>query len=320
MHVTEILKHRQKTLVSLEITPPEKGHSIGEIFEAVDQLAVYHPSFINVTYHQQHIVYEEIQGKIIKVPRRKKPGTIGICAALVNRYKMETVPHLICGGFNKYETEDALIDLHYLGFDNLFALRGDPPNGIKEFIPELEGHRHATELVEQVASLNQGKYLENLEGALPTNFCIGVAGYPEKHYESPNLNEDIKYLKEKVDKGAKYIITQMLFSAETYHKYVEAVRAAGITVPIIPGIKIITSAHQLTALPRDFHLDLPDELVSAVRNADGPTTAREAGLAYTVKFCSELIGLGAPCLHFYTMGKGTLVAEALNRLKQKNLI
>lgn len=320
MHLTEILKNRDKTLVSLEITPPEKGHSIQNIFDTVERLKPYDPAFINVTYHQQHIVYEEAGDKIIKVPRRKKPGTIGICAALMNKYGVETVPHLICGGFNKYETEDALIDLHFLGFQNLFALRGDPPAGIKQFMPELDGHKYASELVSQVADLNRGKYLENLEDAMPTNFCIGVAGYPEKHYEAPNMREDLKWLKVKVDNGADYIITQMVFSAEIFKNFVDAARAIGIQVPIIPGIKIITSRRQFLSIPRDFHLTLPQELLDAINESGDAGTAYKTGVRYAVNFCRQLIELGAPCLHFYTMGKSTTTAEVLDELKKQNLI
>ena len=320
MHVTKLLKDREKTLVSLEITPPEKGHSIEEIFQTVDKLLPYGPAFINVTYHQQHIFYEETDGQVVKVPRRKKPGTIGICAALFNKYKIETVPQMICGGFDKYETEDALIDLNYLGFDNLFALRGDPPAGIKKFEPESNGHSHATELIEQVANLNKGIYLEDLENASSTNFCIGTAGYPEKHFEAPNISEDIKHLKKKIENGATYIVTQMVFSIDAFKEYVDLVRAAGIDVPIIPGIKVLTNKKQLDVIPSLFHVNLPDELVKSISEAKDKRAAREAGIKYGVKFCEELIKLDVPCLHFYAMSKGTVVAETLEQLKQKSLI
>jgi methylenetetrahydrofolate reductase (NADPH) len=320
MHITEYIANRKKTLVSLEITPPEKGHSIQNIYQAVDLLKPYDPAFINVTYHQQSIVYEEVDEVIRKVPRRKKPGTVGICAALANHYQIETVPHLICGGFNKYETEDAVIDLHYLGFTNLFALRGDPPPGISEFEPEKEGHRYASELVEQVTNLNKGKYLEELDVADPTNFCIGVAGYPEKHYEAPNMEKDIRHLKEKIDKGASYIITQMVFSAQVFKDFVDRVRQAGIVVPVIPGVKVITTQRQLTAIPRDFHVDMPDELVRAILDASDPEQARKAGIDFSIKLCTQLYEQKVPCLHFYTMGKGGAVAGVLEGLKQKGII
>ncbi|MDI6739609.1 MAG: methylenetetrahydrofolate reductase [Candidatus Edwardsbacteria bacterium] len=320
MHITEHLTQRTKPLISLEITPPEKGHSIQGIFETVDQLVPYHPSFINVTYHQQSIVYEEQGGAIKKIPKRKKPGTVGICAALANKYRIETVPHLICGGFNRYETEDALIDLQYLGFENLFVIRGDPPPGFNEYAPEPDGYEYAAELVEQIAALNRGEYLEKLDDAIPTNFCVGVAGYPEKHYEAPNLVEDIKNLKAKVDKGASYIISQMVFSAGAFDNFMTLARKEGITVPIIPGVKVITSERQLTAIPRDFHVNLPDRLVSRIRGAKEPGQARKAGIEFAVKLCLDLLEQKAPCLHFYTMGKGGAVAEVLRELKNKKLI
>jgi methylenetetrahydrofolate reductase (NADPH) len=321
MHITEYLNGaRPGPLVSLEITPPEKGHSIQSIFEAVDQLKPFNPSFINVTYHQTSIVYEEEDDVIRKVPRRKKPGTVGICAALANRYRIETVPHLICGGFNKYETEDAVIDLHYLGFENLFVLRGDPAPGLKEFVPEPQGHRYASELVTQVANLNRGRYLEDLDDAVPTTFCMGVAGYPEKHYEAPNLQEDIKHLKTKVDAGASYIITQMVFSAEKFQDFVLLARQEGIGVPIIPGVKVITTDKQLASIPRDFHISLPEQLVDAVKSAPGPDQAKQAGVAFAIRLCQDLAELKVPCLHFYTMAKTTAVAEVLAGLKGKGLI
>jgi len=320
MHVIEILKNRKKTLISLEITPPEKGRSIEEIFQSVEILKKYNPAFINVTYHQQQIVYEEIGSEIKKVPRRKKPGTIGICAALAHKYNIETVPHIICGGFNKYETEDALIDLNYLGLSNLFALRGDPPAGIIKFTSETDGHKNASELVKQVSDLNNGKYLEDLENATPTNFCIGVAGYPEKHYEAPNLEADIQHLKEKIDQGASYIITQMVFSSEIFKKYLKIVQSAGIDVPIIPGVKVITNKRQLSLIPSLFKIDLPEELVQSINQARDDQAAKEAGINFAMNLCEQLIQLNVPCLHFYTMGKGTVVAEVLKRLKQKALI
>ncbi|MFA5994846.1 MAG: methylenetetrahydrofolate reductase [Patescibacteria group bacterium] len=320
MQIIDILKNRTKTLISLEITPPEKGRSVEEIFTTVNKLLPYQPAFINITYHQQQIVYEEQGDKIVKIPRRKKPGTIGICAALYNKFKIETVPHLICGGFSKYETEDALIDLNYLGFKNLFALRGDPLTGMKKFIPESAGHSYAAELVEQISHLNKGKYLEEIDNAIATNFCVGVAGYPEKHYEAPNIDADIKHLKTKIDNGASYIITQMVFSLEAFKAYVKKVRLAGITVPIIPGIKILTNKKQLDLIPSLFHIDLPQVLVQAIKQAKDNKAAQEVGIQFTINFCQELIKLNVPCLHFYTMGKGDVVAETLKRLQQQALI
>jgi methylenetetrahydrofolate reductase (NADPH) len=312
MHITELIARRKRPLVSVEITPPEKGRSISELFGSIDQLLPYQPTFITVTYHQQRIVYEDVgAGLTRKVPRRKNPGTVGICAAIANHYKIETVPHIICGGFSRYETEDALIDLQYLGFTNLFVLRGDPAPGFREFVPEPDGHRFASELTAQIAAMNRGHYLEDLDNAVPTDFCIGVAGYPEKHYEAPNLAEDLRHLKDKVDAGADYIITQMVFAARPFRDFVDRARAIGIQVPIIPGIKPVTNARHLVTIPREFHVDLPEELVGLITGAATPTDAARAGVEFATRLCRELLRLDVPGLHFYTMGKGRATAEVL---------
>lgn len=315
MQIPETIAKRKKPLLSIEITPPEKGRSIQEIFDAIDLILRFQPTFITVTYHQQRMVYEDVGGGLTKkVPRRKNPGTVGICAAIANRYKIPTVPHIICGGFNKYETEDALIDLHYLGFKDLFVIRGDPSPGFKEFIPEPEGHRFAYELVTQIRRMNRGKYLEELDNAVPTDFSIGVGGYPEKHFEAPNLAEDLRHLKEKVDAGADYIITQMVFSAKSFRDFADRARGIGIKVPIIPGVKPVTSVRQLTTIPRDFHVDLPDELVSRVSRAQTPQEAMNRGIEFCARLCHDLLKQEVPGLHFYTMGKGRVVAEVLRKL------
>ena len=315
MRIIEYLARRAGPLISLEITPPEKGSSIQGIYDTIEQLLPFKPMFINVTYHQQRIIYEDLgSGLIRKVPRRKNPGTVGICAAIYNRYKIETVPHIICGGFNKYDTEDALIDFNFLGFRNLFVLRGDPAPGFKEFIPEPDGWRYASELVAQIARMNQGHYLERLDNAAPTGFSMGVAGYPEKHYEAPNLVEDLKHLREKVDCGAEYIITQMVFSARAFRGFVERARSIGIRVPIIPGVKPITTARQLQSIPREFHVDLPDELVACIQRAATPADAFRAGSDFTIRLCRDLLRLDIPGIHFYTMGKARDVVEVLKAI------
>jgi methylenetetrahydrofolate reductase (NADPH) len=224
------------------------------------------------------------------------------------------VPHVICGGFSKYETEDALIDLHYLGFDNLFVVRGDPAPGFKEFIPEPDGYRFGSELVAQIRGMNHGHYLEELDNATSTNFCVGVAGYPEKHYEAPNLVEDMRHLKEKVDKGADYILTQMVFSAATFRSFVDRAHGVGIKVPIIPGIRPITSVGQLSWIPREFRVDLPEELVSRINRAPTPADALRVGVDFTTRVCRELLKLGVPGLHFFTIGKSRGVIEVLRAL------
>jgi methylenetetrahydrofolate reductase (NADPH) len=318
LHITELITRRKQPLVSIEITPPEKGRSISGLFSSVDQLLPFKPTFITVTYHQQRIVYEDVgAGLTRKIPRRKNPGTVGICAAIYNRYKIETVPHIICGGFDRYETEDALIDLQYLGFTNLFVLRGDPAPGQKEFVPEPSGHRFASELTAQIAAMNRGRYLEELDNAVTTDFCLGVAGYPEKHYEAPNLADDLRHLKAKVDAGADYIITQMVFAAGPFREFVDRARAMGIKVPIIPGIKPVTNARQLVSIPREFHVDLPEELVSRITRSATPGDAARAGVEFTTRLCRDLLKQDVPGLHFYTMGKGRATAEVLRAMNDE---
>jgi methylenetetrahydrofolate reductase (NADH) len=315
MHITEHIARRARPLVSIEITPPEKGRGVEEIFDTVAALMPFRPTFVTVTYHQQRIVYQDVGGGLVKkVPRRKNPGTVGICAAIANRYKVETVPHIICGGFDRYETEDALIDLQYLGFTNLFVIRGDPAPGAREFVPETQGHRFASELVRQIMDLNRGRYLEELDNAAPTHFSVGVAGYPEKHYEAPNLVEDLRHLKEKVDAGAEYIITQMVFSARAFHDFVDRARGIGIQVPIIPGVKPVTSVRQLTTIPREFHVELPEELVQLISRAKTPADATRCGTEFTTRLCRDLLKQDVPGLHFYTMGRGRVVSEVLKSL------
>jgi methylenetetrahydrofolate reductase (NADPH) len=302
--VIDWLKHNRKLLFSLEITPPDRGKSMDDILSGIDPLMHFSPQFINVTYHQPHMVYEEKDGVITRQPRRKKPGTVGICTAIKNRFKVEPVPHLICGSFNRYETEDTLIDLHFLGIKNIMALRGDPPPGQARYIPEKDGHQYACQLVEQIAQLNNGKYLEELEDPFPTNFCIGVAGYPEKHFESPNLDKDLQYLKSKVDAGAEYVITQMFYEFRYYRDFVEKARAIGIQAPIIPGLKPLVNRKQIQTIPSSFHVTIPARLVAAIEEARTPEQAFANGVRYMAKLVEELIAYGVPGIHIFTMGHG----------------
>ena len=310
----ERLKHDTRPLLSLEITPPDRGQDIGELFNNIESLMPMSPEFINVTYHQAYQDYEEKNGTIIRRPRRKKPGTVGICAAIKNRFHVEPVAHLICGGFDLWETEDALIDLHYLGIRNILALRGDPPPGQSEYRAKKDGHAYAADLVAQIHRMNQGDYVDDLEDSFPTSFSIGVAGYPEKHVEAPNAELDMRRLKEKVDNGADYIITQMFFAADMYNDFVRRAREAGITVPIIPGLKPVASARQLERLPRTFFVSLPDPLLSAITNAPTPRQAFEAGTEYMADLAKELLDAGAPGLHIFTMGKGRAAKAMLNKV------
>ncbi|HQV33415.1 MAG TPA: methylenetetrahydrofolate reductase [Calditrichia bacterium] len=314
MQVIEAIAKSEKPILSLEITPPNKGTSIDELYRSMDELIAFNPSFINVTYHQAQVVYEERGEIIYRVPKRKKPGTVGICASISNRYSVHTIPHFICGGFSQYETEDALIDLHYLGIKNILALRGDAHNRESTFIPHRNGHSFASGLVKQIANMNKGMYLENRDEPVPTNFCIGVAGYPEKHFESPNREKDLEHLKFKVDQGAHYIMTQMFFDFKYYKSFVESAREAGITVPIIPGIKPIASTRQLTAIPRIFHINIPNRIVKDMESARTPEAVCKAATKHLVEMCEKLIDFGVPGLHLYTMGRGRATRELLKAL------
>lgn len=317
MKVTEHLKNANgKTLFSIEILPPLKGENIKSLFDNIDPLMEFKPPFIDVTYHREEYVYKKKEnGLLEKRSTRKRPGTVGICAAIQNRYKVDTVPHMICGGFNREETENALIDLQFLGIDNVLALQGDAIKTESRFIPEADGHKFASDLVEQVVCMNHGKFIdEDLENATPTRFCIGVAGYPEKHFSAPNLKTDLKYLKLKVDLGAEYIVTQMFFNNKKYFEFVEKCREAGINVPIIPGIKPITAKSQATILPTIFHIDLPEELADEVEKCKDNAAVREVGIKWAVQQAKELMKFGVPTMHFYSMGKSDPIYKIAKQL------
>jgi len=295
----------------LEIIPPMKGESIESIFQAIDPLMEFNPPFIDVTYHREEYVYKASpNGTLTKQRIRKRPGTVGICAAIMQRYKVDAVPHIICGGFNKEETENALIDLHYLGVENVLVLRGDAIKSEGAFTPQPGGHSHATELLEQVINMNRGRYLDDeLQHSTPTNFCIGVAGYPEKHFEAPNMISDLRYLKMKVDMGADFIVTQMFFDNQKYYDFVTRCREMGITIPIIPGLKPLTTKSQLNILPRIFHIDIPEDLVKEVEKCKTNQQVKEVGIEWCINQSKELIKFGVPCLHYYTMSKSDSVRQ-----------
>ena len=279
MHVTEHLAKATDTLVSFEILPPLKGKTITSIYDHLDPLMEFKPSWINVTYHRSETMFKKkTDGTFEKVDVRKRPGTVGICAAIMNHYNIDAVPHIICGGFTKRETEDALIDLQFLGIDNALILRGDAAKNESSFEPEPGGNKYAIDLLKQVGQLNQGIYLdEDILNGGKTNFCMGVAGYPEKHFESPNFEIDLQKTKEKVDAGADYIMTQMFFNNQKFLDYVKACRDMGITVPIIPGLKPITNKKQLTILPRIFHVDIPTELSNAINKCKTDAECEQVG-------------------------------------------
>jgi methylenetetrahydrofolate reductase (NADPH) len=299
-----------KTLFSFEILPPQKGSSIQSIYDAIDPLLEFNPAYINVTYHRQEYIYKKREkGYLEKVAVRKRPGTVGICAAIKHKYNIDTVPHLICGGFTRDETENALIDLQFLGIDNVLALRGDPIKTEQAFVPQEGGNKNALELVEQIERLKKGIYLdEDVKNPHPLDFCVGVAGYPEKHFEAPNMATDIHFLKKKIEAGAQYIVTQLFFDNKKYFDFVEKCREAGITVPIIPGIKPISRLSHLTFMPKFFHVDLPETLSSELLNCTTDQQAAEVGREWAILQCAELVKAGVPSIHFYTMGKSTQVA------------
>ena len=303
--IDHISQAQGRTLFSFEILPPMKGTSIDGLFESIQRLMAFGPKFIDVTSHREEFIYKKHpNGLLQKVHTRKRPGTVGICAAIQNKFHIDTVPHIICGGFSAEETEYALIDLHYLGIDNVLVLRGDALKSEGTFTAELGGHAHAIDLLKQVKNLNQGKYLhDEVQNSNPSHFCIGVAGYPEKHYEAPSLKSDLKYLKEKVDAGAEYIVTQIFYDNASYFSFVEKCRALGIEVPIIPGLKPITTKNQLHTLPRNFYLNVPDDLVDAVEAAKTPEEVKAVGVEWCISQSRELMKKGAPVLHYYTMGK-----------------
>tara|TARA_B100001142_G_scaffold259372_1_gene261517 strand:- start:3689 stop:4642 length:954 start_codon:yes stop_codon:yes gene_type:complete len=316
MKVIDHIKNANRTLFSFEILPPLKGTSIQSIYNSLDPLIEFQPPFIDVTYHREEYIYKKRKdGLLERKSVRKRPGTVGICAAIMNKYNIDTVPHIICGGFNKEETENALIDLDFLGVDNVLVLRGDPIKNETYFTSEKDGHKYASDLLTQVDCMNKGVYLdEELKNSSPTDFCIGVAGYPEKHFEAPNMHSDIHFLKKKVQAGADYIVTQMFFDNQRYFDFVTLCRDNGINIPIIPGIKPISTLKQLSILPQRFHLNFPNTLVNEVIKCKNDKDVRQIGVDWAVQQSKELIDFGAPCIHFYTMGKSDNVQKIVSNL------
>jgi methylenetetrahydrofolate reductase (NADPH) len=315
MKVTEHFKKSNKTLFSYEIIPPMRGRSIDSIFDLIEQLLPFKPPFIDLTSRSAEVYYEDLDdGSLRRHTKRKRPGTIGLSAAIKNKYNIETVPHVLSKGFTKEETEDALIELNFLGINNILAVQGDE---LRRMSSDKTGRTHnfyASDLVKQIVNMNSGKYLEELSGASPTDFCIGVAGYPEKHLEAPNLDTDLKYLKHKVDAGADYIVTQMCFDNKKFFDFVERCRAVGIKVPIIPGIKIITRESHLKTIPRTFHIDIPSELSEQIEGQSKENIYR-SGVDWAIKQCRELIVAETPCIHFYIMNTAQEVAEVVSTIQ-----
>lgn len=313
MKVTEHYDKATEPLISFEIIPPKRGGSVARVFETLDGLRKYHPPFIDVTSHAAEAYYEELtDGAVKRRIRRKRPGTIGLCAAIKHRYNVDPVPHLICKGFTREETEDALIELNYLGIQNVLAIRGDDHGYTKPAQKDRSTNEFAVDLVQQVRRMNKGVYLEELIDASATDFCIGVGGYPEKHLQAPNMAFDIARLKEKVDAGADYIVTQMFFDNEYFFRFVELCRDAGILVPIVPGLKILTTPRHLTTLPQVFHLTIPEALTAEVGLR--PEHAQDIGVAWAVDQCRELLAYGVPGLHFYVMGNPDPAIRVIDQL------
>lgn len=314
MKVTEHIERAQgNTLLSLEVLPPLKGKNVSSILDHIDPLVAYNPAFINVTYHREEYKYVEVgNGLLKKKAVKKRPGTVGICAAIQNRYHVDAIPHILCGGFTKEDTENFLIDLDFLGIDNVLALRGDAVKNETYFKPEAEGHHYASELVKQIQDLNNGNYLdEELKNGWSTDFCIGAAAYPEKHQEAPSCTSDLKFLKQKVDQGADYLITQMFFDNKKYIDFVERCRAADIHIPIIPGLKPLTTKSHLNLLPHRFHVDLPDALVEEVQRCKTSDEVKAVGIEWCIQQSKELKAYGAPALHYYSMGKSATIKQVI---------
>lgn len=306
MKVIDHLKNAKETLFSIEVLPPQKGKKIEDLYNILDPLMEFKPPFIDVTYHREEIEYKKnADGTINRIPLRKRPGTVGICAAIMNKYKVDAVPHLICGGFTKEETEDALFSLYYLGIENVLILKGDEI-GKSEYHMEDRVNRniYAIDLVDQVQKMNNGVFChEETSYEMRSDFCIGVAGYPEKHFEAPNLNTDLRFLKEKVDAGADYIVTQMFFDNAKYFEFVDKCRKAGITVPIIPGLKPLTIKRHINVLPSMFHIDIPDALSIEVEKCKTNADVKQVGIEWAIQQSKELKAAGVPCLHYYTMSR-----------------
>ncbi|MCS7077147.1 MAG: methylenetetrahydrofolate reductase [Bacteroidia bacterium] len=317
MKVIEHLESAKNPLISIEIIPPKRGGNVQQIFDIVQAIIPFNPAFIDITSHAAEAIYEEMpDGRIIKRVKRKRPGTIGLCAAIKNKFNIDPVPHILCQGFTREETEDALIELNYLGVENVLCVRGDSLNYTKIISDHRTVNTSAVELVQQVHNLSKGIYQDELIDAAPLDFCIGVGGYPEKHFEAPSLTFDIQNTKRKIDAGAHYIVTQMFFDNTYFFNYVEKCRKAGITVPIIPGLKILTNVKQLHSVPRSFHVNIPDEFVDAMLHASD-TEQQEIGIQWALKQSIDLLEAGVPCLHYYIMQNTEPIVKLLKMLKKK---
>jgi len=313
VRVTEHLERAEGPLISFEIIPPRRGGDLDSLLELIEDLSRHRPPFIDITSHAAEVIYDETPGGVQKRVKRKRPGTLGLCALIQNKFQIDAVPHVLCEGFTREESEDFLIELHYLGIDNVLAIRGDSAGYDKPLNYGRSRNVYASELISQIADMNKGVFLEDLLDASPTDFCIGAAGHPEKHFEAPNLQADVGWVKHKVDSGAEYIVTQMFFDNDTYFRFVDECHSQGITVPIIPGLKILTTKGHLTSLPKTFHCDIPPPLTDAVTTAElGHVT--DVGVAWAIEQSQALLEAGVPSLHFYVMSHAKAVDRVLNGL------
>jgi methylenetetrahydrofolate reductase (NADPH) len=312
MKVTEHLDRATRPLISFEIIPPLRGGDIKGLLELIDDLVEHNPPFIDITSHSAEVIYEETSRGIERRVKRKRPGTLGVCALIQNKYDIDAVPHVLCRGFTRQETEDFLIELRYLGIDNVLAIRGDDHGYRKRLDHGRTANDYAIDLVRQISNMNRGKYLEDLLDADPADFCIGASGYPEKHFEAPNLESDIRWVKEKVDSGAEYIVTQMFFDNRHYFDFVEACRACGVEAPIIPGLKILTRKRHLRSIPRNFYCEIPADLTAEIEAADSKHIT-EIGVEWALAQARELLEKGVPSVHFYIMQN----SKAINMLLKK---
>jgi len=314
MRVTEHLARADRPLISFEIIPPLRGGNLSTLLELIEDLVQWRPPFIDITSHSAQVIFEETASGFQRRVKRKRPGTLGVCALIQNKYDVDAVPHILCQGFTREETEDFLIELNYLGIDNVLAVRGDDSGYRKPLQFGRSANAFALDLVQQVAAMNRGRYLEeDLLDAESTDFCIGVGGYPEKHFEAPNLEADLRWTKAKVEAGAEYVVTQMFFDNRHYFAYLDACREAGIEVPIVPGLKILSSKKQLISIPRTFHVDVPSDLVDEVEAAD-PERAADVGVEWALAQTRELLERGAPSVHFYVMHSARAINDLMRRL------
>ena len=314
MKVTEHLENASDPFITFEILPPKRGGDLASLMRLIEDLVAHRPPFIDITSHAAEMVHEETTTGIERRVKRKRPGTLGVCALIQHKYDVDAVPHVICKGFNREETEDFLIELHYLGIDNVLAVRGDSTGFEKKLDYGRTRNEHATDLIEQIAGLNRGVFLEELIDTSPTDFAIGAAGYPEKHSEAPNLETDVGWVKKKVEAGAEYIVTQMFFDNAVFYAFVDECRRQGVTAPIVPGVKLITAKSQLTSIPRTFHCDIPPALASEVSAAAGPEEVREVGVRWGLEQTRDLLEKGLPSVHFYVMGDSRGVNRLINLL------